>query len=157
RGEGRVRGRDPLTWLLDLVLGWFFRLFNWSFRRATSAYSGAIALLLRRAFVVLFFYAGLLGLTWWGVNRLPSGYIPNTDQGNLRLSVQLPDATSLERTAEAVDRITDVCLSVEGVEHCLGTAGQSFVLSANGSNFGQMFVTLKDYHERRAPHLSSNA
>jgi multidrug efflux pump len=149
--------RDPVAWLFDLVLGWFFRLFNRGFAAAGSGYSRAVTMLLRRAGVVLVVYAGLLGLTWWGFHRLPTGYIPETDQGNLRLSVQMPDATALERTSEVVDKITEVCLSVEGVDHCLGTAGQSFVLSANGSNFGQMFVTLKDYRERRAPHLRSPA
>ena len=35
--------RDPLTWLLDLLLGWFFRLFNWAFGKGTAGYGWVVA------------------------------------------------------------------------------------------------------------------
>src|SRR5207253_1182150 len=57
--------RDPLTWLLDLVLGWFFRLFNWTFALGTSIYVRLVGWLLRVSVLVLLVYAGLLVLTWF--------------------------------------------------------------------------------------------
>jgi multidrug efflux pump len=142
---------------LDFVLGWFFRLFNRGFRGTTSAYTRAVRLALRLSVVVLVVYGGLLGLTYWGFTRLPSGYIPQQDKGYLLVSIQLPDATALERTQEVVTRISDICRDTPGVAHTIAVAGQSFVLSAYGSNFGQMFVILDEFDRRHDPRLHSEA
>src|SRR5262249_30647000 len=57
--------------LLDLLLGWFFRLFNWGFRHTTSTYTRVVGLALRGSAIVLVVYGGLLGLTWVGFHGLP--------------------------------------------------------------------------------------
>src|SRR5208282_3075037 len=80
---------------------------------------------------------------------LPTGYIPVQDQAKLYCAVQLPDSASMERTQEVVDHITDVLHQTPGVAHTISVAGQSFTLGANGSNFGNMFVTLDDFDRRR--------
>jgi multidrug efflux pump len=149
--------KDLLGRALDFALGWFFRLFNWSFRHGTDLYSRVIGLALRGSAIVLVLYAGLLILTWWTSNTLPSGYIPNQDQGRFYIAVQLPDATSMERTQKVVDRINELAKGMEGVYHTTEVAGQSFTLNANGSNFGQFFVTFKPFEERRDPSLSAQA
>src|SRR5260221_5824510 len=51
--------RDPLTWLLDTVLGWFFRLFNWGFGAGTAVYVRLVGGLLRVSLIALLVYAGL--------------------------------------------------------------------------------------------------
>ncbi len=86
---------------------------------------------------------------------LPLGYIPSQDKGVLFISVQLPDAASLERTRRVVERVDKICKAEPGVESTISISGQSFVLGANGSNFGQMFLMLNDFHERREPELYS--
>src|SRR5262249_3809548 len=121
--------------LLDFSLGWFFQLFNWSFRRATTTYTRLVGLALRGSAMVLVLYGGLLVLTWWTSAVLPAGYIPNQDQGRFYIAVQLPDAASLERTQTVVNRISDIVGRMDGVLHTTGVAGQSFTLNANGSNF----------------------
>jgi multidrug efflux pump len=148
---------DLLSRLLNLLLGWFFRLFNVGFRRGTSLYVRVIGLSLRGSLIVLVLYGGLLALTWWTATRLPSGYIPNQDQGRFYIAVQLPDAASLERTQEAMDRIQQLVQDQEGVVHVTEVAGQSFTLNANGSNFGNFFVTFKPFEDRRDPSLSAEA
>src|SRR5208337_4188997 len=90
--------RDPLTWLLDLLLGWFFRLFNWTFKKAASVYTRLVGLAIRGSLLVLIVYGGLLVLTGWGFTQIPAGYIPTQDRGYVFLSIQMPDGTSLERT-----------------------------------------------------------
>jgi multidrug efflux pump len=91
----------------------------------------------------------LIVLAWYGFTALPTGYIPNQDQGRLFIAVQLPDAASLERTQAVVDHIERTARHTEGVNHTIAIAGMSFTLSANGSNFGNLFVTLRDFKERR--------
>src|SRR5262249_44556900 len=119
--------------LLDLFLGWFFRAFNATFRRFTHAYTGLVGLALRGSAIVLVVYGGLLVLTWWTAAQLPSGYIPNQDQGRFYIAVQLPDAASLERSQKVVDKIHQVVSRMDGVVHTTGIAGMSFTLNANGS------------------------
>jgi multidrug efflux pump len=148
--------KDIVGRLLDLLLGWFFRLFNFSFRHGTSFYTRLVGLALRGSVIVLVVYAGLLGLTYWGFQKLPAGYIPAQDKGYLLISVQLPDSASLERTQEVVDHIDRIAHSTPGVGHTISTAGQSFTLQAYGSNFGNFFVPLKDFRERRDPQLHSD-
>jgi multidrug efflux pump len=165
---------------LDLSLGWFFRLFNSAFHRFRAGYLRVVGLGLRGCALVLVVYGGLLGLTFLGFNGLPlaltppplegarlgswdlakglpAGYIPNQDQGRFYIAVQLPDAASLERTQKAVDAIQQAVQPLGGVLHTTGIAGQSFTLNANGSNFGQFFVSFADFAERQDPSLSAEA
>ncbi|MGH7170121.1 MAG: efflux RND transporter permease subunit, partial [Gemmataceae bacterium] len=177
--------KDWFGRLLDLLLGRFFRLFNAAFRQSTRGYTRMVGLMLRGSAVVLVLYVGLFALTgmgflgvpglsqlpkdqlpeWaknkWGsfdpANGLPSGYIPNQDQGRFYIAVQLPDAASLERTQKATDHIQQLVQHLPGVEHVTEIAGQSFTLNANGSYFGQFFVSFKPFEERLDPSLSAKA
>ena len=68
----------------------------------TRQYTRLVGGLLRVSAIVLLIYGGLMGLTYWGLVSTPKGFIPQQDMGYLMCSVQLPDASSKERT-EAVD------------------------------------------------------
>ncbi len=142
---------------LNRLIGFGFRLFNRGFQTATSAYARLIGGLLRVSVLVLLVYGGLLGLTWLGFTRTPQGFIPSQDMGYLLVSVQLPDSASKERTTEIMREATEISRAVPGVKHCSAIVGQSFILNAFGSNFGTMFVNLKNYDQRRDPAQSSDA
>jgi multidrug efflux pump len=141
--------KDMLGRTLDLLLGWFFRLFNWGFRHTTDMYTRLVALSVRGSVVVVALYAGLVGLTLYGFQVLPTGYIPNQDQSRLFIAVQLPDAASFDRTQKVVDRVAAIAHDTVGVDHTISVTGMAWSLGANGSNFGNMFVTLKDFKDRR--------
>src|SRR5262249_14150983 len=67
--------------LLDLGLGWFFRLFNWTFRRTVGGYTRVVGLALRGSALMLLLYGVLLGLTWVGFNGIPGlGLVPEEDR-----------------------------------------------------------------------------
>jgi multidrug efflux pump len=155
--QPRGAKKDVPGRVLDLLLGWFFRSFNWTFRLGTGFYTRLVSLALRGSALVLIIYGGLLVLTWLISTLLPPGYIPNQDQGRFYITAQLPDAASLERTQKVVDRITELVMPQEGVVHTTAIAGQSFSLNANGSNFGQFFVTLAPFRERHDPRMHAFA
>jgi multidrug efflux pump len=69
----------------------------------------------------------------------------------------LPDSASLERTVEATEAVEKIALDTPGVAHTVASPGLSFVLNANSSNYGNMFVILKPFHERRDPSLTGEA
>ena len=53
-------------------------------------------------------YGGLLGLTYWGFTRTPTGFIPPQDKGYLLVNVQLPDSASLERTQKVMTQVEKI-------------------------------------------------
>src|SRR5262249_41212461 len=139
---------------IHFLFGWFFRIFNWTFRRTTTAYTRAVGLALRGSAVVLFVYGGLVLLTWYGFTHLPTGYIPNQDQGKLYVTIQLPDATAneptpSERRGPAAHRLAQIVRETPGGAHTTAVAGQSHPLGANGSNSANCFVPLDEFDRRR--------
>jgi multidrug efflux pump len=149
--------RDPLAWLLDVSLGWFFKLFNGAFDFGTGLYAGLVGRLLRVSLVVLVVYVGLLGLTGWSFAKAPTGFIPLQDKGRLLINVQLPDAASAERTREVVDQVEAITLATPGVAHTVTDSGQSLLMGVNNSNLATVFVILDDFDKRRSPELNGFA
>jgi multidrug efflux pump len=149
--------RDPLTLFLDVTLGWLFWLFSATFRAGTAAYAWSVGRLLRVSIVVLAVYGGLLGLTYWVFQHAPTGFIPQQDQGRLIVNVELPDSASLQRTQETVALVEQITRETKGVAHTVTVSGMSFLLSANSSNFGSLFVILDPFDRRTTPDLRDTA
>jgi multidrug efflux pump len=137
----------PVNAALATFFGAFNRFFDW----LTRLYGRFVGRLLRLSAIVLVVYGGLLFLTYWGMARAPTGFIPTQDQGYLLVNAQLPDASSVQRTREVMLQIDQIARSVPGVGHTVGVSGQSFLLGTNGSNLGSMFVVLDPFDERRTP------
>jgi multidrug efflux pump len=166
RGAGGVRG-DPVTRVLDFLLGWLFRGFNAVFRAGTAGYARLVGWLLRGTVLVLLGYGGLLFLTYLVFMTAPMGFVPEQDQGRLILSVQLPDSASLRRTDATLALVQKIVQGdphdreqfpgIPGVAHTVAISGMSFVLSINGSNLGSMFIVLDPFEKRQKPELSANA
>src|SRR4029077_16469930 len=135
----------PVNW----ALGKFFLGFNRLFDQATEFYGKIVGWCIRLSAIVLLVYVGLLGLTGLSFSRIPSGFVPIQDKGYLLANIQLPDSASLERTVEVSDAVEKIALQTPGVAHTVTIPGQSFVLNANSSNYGSMFVILKAFHERK--------
>jgi multidrug efflux pump len=142
---------------VNLALGYFFRGFNWIFERTTQAYGKTVGWGLRLSAIVLLIYVGLIGLTGFGFTRIPSGFVPLQDKGYLVANIQLPDSASLERTIDATDAVEKIALETPGVAHTVAIPGTSFVLNANSSNYANIFVILKPFHDRRDPSLTGDA
>ncbi len=138
-------------WPLNYVLAWLFGIFNSSFRMATSIYTRIVGGMLRVSALMIVLYAGMLGLTYWGFRTTPTGFIPSQDMGYLLCNVQLPDSASQERTRALMERLETIAHEIPGVLHTQAMTGQSLLLSANGSNFGSMFVILEPFHDRPNP------
>jgi multidrug efflux pump len=100
--------RDPLTRVINLLLGWFFKLFNLGFTKSADIYSRSVGLLLRVSVIVLVVYVGLLYLTYYGFTSVPTGFIPSQDKGYLLVDVRLPDSASLERTQAVMAQVEKI-------------------------------------------------
>ncbi len=142
---------------INVVLGVLFRGFNWAFDQMTGVYGWTVGIGLRLCVVVLVIYGGLLVLTIWVFRQAPTGFVPQQDMGRLLVSIQLPDAASLQRTQEAVAQVEKTLHETKGVAHTIGICGISFVLQANGTNFASLFVILDPFKNRQTRDLKDEA
>ena len=150
--------KDWFTRLFDRLFGWFFTGFNRFFDSFSEGYARLVGRLIRMTAVVLVLYAGLNGLNFLAFEKVPTGFIPQQDQGYLILYAQLPDAASLARTQEVVQQATRIVLKTEGVKHVIAYAGFSFLTGSNQSNVATMFARLEAFEQRAGhPELHADA
>jgi len=146
----RPRGTRPdwLTRLIDGVLGWSFRLFNRSLAAVTTGYVAALRRVVRLAAVSLVAYAGFVVLTYFGFGAVPTGFIPAQDAGYLLVTLQMPDATTIDRTERVMSRLAELARQVPGVKDTVAIAGLSILTRTNQPNAGTMFLPLQDFRIR---------
>ena len=148
--------KDKFTRLIDTLFAWFFTRFNRYFERFSQGYSRLVGRLIRMTALVLVLYAGLCGLNFLAFEKVPTGFIPQQDQGYLILFAQLPDAASLARTQAVVEQATKIILDTEGVNHVNAYSGFSILSGASQSNVATMFATLDSFDDR-AGHTNLHA
>src|SRR5258705_2056265 len=81
--------------------------------------------------------------------RLPTGFLPQEDQGYLYVALQLPDAASLQRTDAAAQRVTKALLQTSGIQGVVGIDGDSLLTQVESTNTAFFFVTLKPWDLRK--------
>jgi multidrug efflux pump len=168
--NGKAKPTNLVSRVLSYVLfplTFLGNLFNRLFASANRGYVKLVSFSLRVPVLVLVGYVAIVGAGVAGFRTQPTGFIPQQDKGYMICSVQLPDSASAERTREVMSKISKIALETElddgtgkmvrPVKHVNAVAGNSFVLSAYGSNFGSMFVILDDFENRRSKTLTSDA
>ena len=114
-----------------------------------------MAKIIRRSGWWMLLYAVIIGVTGLFFMRLPTGFLPQEDQGYIIVNVQLPAGASQERTKAVMSQIEDYMLKQPEVDHMVGVLGFSF--SGRGQNAGLAFVTLKNWDERKGEGQSATA
>ena len=145
--QPRGAKKDLFQRILDGLLGWLFKGFNRAFAWSSNAYGNTVARLVRLAVVILFIYAGLLGLTGLGFKVVPGGFLPTQDRGYAVVFAQLPDASSLDRTQAVVDKISKIALETPGVLNTVEFAGFN-LFGGNQPNTAAVFLPFKEFSER---------
>ena len=129
-------------------LGVFFRWFNRVFGRATDGYVNWCHLLIRRAGLAMVLLAGMAALAGFFGGRLPNSFLPNEDQGYFYMNVQLPNASSLQRTNAVCKQIEELLANTPGVQTYNTIAGFSLLSGVNTTYNAFYFVTLAPWEER---------
>lgn len=124
-------------------------LFNRSFDGLTNKYVRLLKLIVNRRLVTF----GILIAFGVGIflqNRvLPSGFIPNEDQGTIYAIIQTPPGATLERTNKLSQELQLICEEVEGIESVSALAGYEIMTEGRGSNAGTCLINLKNWSERK--------
>jgi hydrophobic/amphiphilic exporter-1 (mainly G- bacteria), HAE1 family len=128
---------------------WFYRGFNNLYERMEKRYTDLIGALVRQANLSVLIALILIGVGVYGLSRVPTGFLPIEDQGYLIAAVQLPDGAALDRTQNALDRVSDIAGKTPGVAQVITIAGISALdNSASLANAGVAYLILKDWDER---------
>jgi HAE1 family hydrophobic/amphiphilic exporter-1 len=129
-------------------LAWFFGKFNRAFGWTTNRYVGWTGVLVRKTYIAAGLLLGFAFAALLSGRKLPTGFLPEEDQGFLYGNVQLPDAASLERTGRALRAIEQVLAKTEGIATYANVAGFSILTQSAATNTGLLFISLKPWSER---------
>jgi HAE1 family hydrophobic/amphiphilic exporter-1 len=132
-------------------LGAFFRWFNRVFGRATDGYVGFSGTLIRKAGFSFVFLALTAVAAYLLGGKLPSSFLPEEDQGYMFVSLQLPNAASLQRTGDTARKVEDALAKTPGVEGVISVIGFSLLSTVQNTYSAFFFVSLKDWDARTKP------
>jgi multidrug efflux pump len=131
----------------------FFGAFNRLFARTAHGYETAVARILKRAARYLVIYVAIAGVAALIYARLPTSFLPQEDQGNMLVNIQLPPGATIDRTRGVIEQVESWVLKQPEVQSMVGVLGFSF--SGQGQNAALAFVTLKDWDERKGEEHSA--
>jgi HAE1 family hydrophobic/amphiphilic exporter-1 len=138
--HGKPKSKSPI----DRFLDWF----NRKFEKITNKYEGLLKLIVNRKVVT---YGILLafGFGIFAVNEnLPTGFIPNEDQGMIYAIIQTPPGSTLERTNEVSRKLQEIAEEIDGIQSVSSLAGYEILTEGRGSNAGTCLINLKGWSER---------
>jgi multidrug efflux pump len=138
---------------LEGVFSGFNRAFEWSRAR----YLFSVGKLTRRFGFALVSLAIFTAFTAYLFHKLPTGFLPDEDQGVVFTSIRLPDGASSERANAASRKIEDLLMKDPAVAGIFSIGGMDIRTSGGGSNVATVIVTLKPWEQRTSPDLQLRA
>ena len=135
------------------VLEPFFDWFNQWFKGETARYGRWSLVVIRKALVGMIILAAFALVDGGMGMKIPTGFLPNEDYGFFFLNLQLPAASSLERTDKVCRKIEGILTKTEGIKSFTTVVGFSLLSRVSASYNGFFFVTLKPWDERSSKSL----
>jgi hydrophobic/amphiphilic exporter-1 (mainly G- bacteria), HAE1 family len=139
----------------DKPKGVFFRAVNRVIDGGTGAMVAMLRALVRVPALVVIVFVLLLGATWWVYRTVPSGFVPEEDQGYVMVIIQAPPGASLDYTMNIVRQTEQIMMKVGAAKTMFAAGGFGFTGTA--PNQGVVFAQLKDFSERRGAADSAQA
>ncbi|HOF04276.1 MAG TPA: multidrug efflux RND transporter permease subunit [Syntrophales bacterium] len=135
----------------------FFKWFETFFLKITNGYTGGVAKVLRSTRTAMIVFVVMAGLTGFMFHITPTSFVPAEDQGYLFGITFLPDTASLDRTEEVGGRAAQFFMKHPAVQDVSEFAGYSLVDGALKANAGVLFISLKDFEQRKKQELQAPA
>lgn len=138
-------GKPKSKSLMSIFLDWF----NNKFEKLTGRYTHLLSLIVNRRLItyamLAFFAFGIVGIN----KILPSGFIPNEDQGMIYAIIQTPPGSTLESTNDVARKLQKIAEEVEGIQSVSSLAGYEILTEGRGSNAGTCIINLKNWSDRK--------
>jgi multidrug efflux pump len=135
----------------------FFAWFDRSFDKITDGYVSGVKFVTRKFYLSLLVFAAVVVGCVHLFKVLPTAFVPQEDQGYIFVAYFLPDSASLDRTGDVGSAAAAIVSKHPSVANVSQVDGYSLIDSQMKTNFGVLFVALKDYEQRKTPDLSADA
>jgi HAE1 family hydrophobic/amphiphilic exporter-1 len=139
----KVRGTGPLQKFYD----WFNRFFG----RATDGYVSICGAAIRKSKTSLLLLLGVTVLAGVAGKSIPTGFLPDEDQGFIFANIQLPNSASLQRTSEVARQAEEIIMKTPGIQYCSTIVGYSMLSQVSNTYSAFFFISLKEWKERKDP------
>ena len=121
--------------------------FNAAYDKLLGKYKGYINFFIKAKKVSMLFVAGAIAVLVWLMTITPTALVPDEDTGTIFCVVDMPPATSQERTGELLDQVDKIIAQIPAVETRVLINGYSFV-AGQGATYGTFLIKLKNWEER---------
>ena len=128
---------------------WFDKIFDW----ITKRYNKLVSITVRRMTMIAVLLLVMFGFIYYIYGSLPTGFVPNEDQGAFMINIQLPNGSSLNRTQGVVNDVNEILTKMDGVANVITVTGYSLLSGTSSSNMGMAIAVLKNWSERKNPEL----
>lgn len=137
------------------IFGWFFDRFNWGFEKLRQGYEQTLKRLTHLKPLVLGVFVVFLVLTGLLYTRVPTGFLPDEDQGYFINIIQGPEGASLNYTDQVMKKVEAQLLKMPEVQGTFAAGGFGLGTSGNNANKGAIFAPLKPWGERHGAEHSA--
>jgi len=139
--HGKVQKKTPVDKVIDAFNKWF--------NRYTGKYENVLSKIVNRRLITFGLLIAFCVGTFLLNKTVPSGFIPNEDQGMFYAVIQTPPGSSLERTNNVTEHLQKIAEGIEGIKSVSALAGYEILTEGTGSNSGTCLINLKDWSERK--------
>ena len=139
--HGKPKKRTPINRFLDG--------FNSTFNSTAEKYQSVLSRIVSRRTITFIALIGFCAGTWFISSTVPSGFIPNEDQGMFYAIIQTPPGSSLERTDNIAEKLQKIAETIDGVQSVSALAGYEILTEGTGANAGTCLINLKEWSERK--------
>ncbi|WFS33888.1 efflux RND transporter permease subunit [Riemerella anatipestifer] len=138
--HGKERKKTPINRFIDG--------FNRVFAKGTKRYENLLYKTVSKKWITLGGLSVFCFLVYFLNNGLPSGFIPNEDQGMIYAIIQTPPGSTIERTNQQALKIQKIAEGIDGVKSVSSLAGYEILSEGTGANSGTCLINLKNWDER---------
>lgn len=139
--HGKAKKKTGLNRILDGFNNWFNKL--------SGRYQKLLGAIVNRRVITFAMLIAFCAGTWLLNSNLPSGFIPNEDQGMFYAVIQTPPGSSLERTNQIAEKLQKIAEGMEDVQSVSSLAGYEILTEGTGANSGTCLINLKSWEERK--------
>lgn len=132
---------------------WFDRFM----KSSTSSYVNVVRSVIRKSIFAMLIFAVMTAGSLIILKKLPTGFIPDEDEGSVFVNVRLPDGSTLERTQKVLEQVGQILQTTPGIQDYVSVAGYSMLDGTLAANGGICFVNLKPWAERKDPSMQVSA
>jgi HAE1 family hydrophobic/amphiphilic exporter-1 len=122
--------------------------FNWGLDKSTGVYTRIVETFVRRFVIALVLFGAICFGAFQTFTTTPSAFVPGEDQGWAIMDIQLPDAASLQRTTEILERVNGILDETPGIKNAISFGGYSLVNNAYAGNYASYVLVFEHWDDR---------